>query len=219
MKVAEGFIKFLIDNQVLKFGDFTTKSGRKTPFFINTGEYRTGQAMSQLSEYYAQAFLEHFKGEADNLYGPAYKGIPLSVATSMTLSKEYDTELSFTFNRKEAKDHGEGGVLIGDNYSTARKIVIIEDVITAGTSVRESLELLKSLPNADVIGLLVSVDRKEKVDGDLSALEEVEHNFGIKTASIININDIIDYLQVPENGFPQELIDRILAYREQYGVN
>jgi orotate phosphoribosyltransferase len=220
MNTKLDFIDFLIENKVLRFGDFTTKSGRKTPYFINTGLYDNGASMMQLARFYAQAFMDSFSStfaqDISVLYGPAYKGIPLCVATSMVLSAEFNRNIAFTFNRKEAKDHGEGGLLIGRALDTPQKIVIIEDVITAGTSVNETLELLRNYPEVQVCGLLVSVDRKEKINGNQSALQEVASEYGIQTASIIDIDDIISYLQ-SHNG-QADLLERILEYRNMYGA-
>jgi orotate phosphoribosyltransferase len=213
------FVEFLIANQVLRFGDFTTKSGRKTPYFINTGEYNTGAGMQGLARYYAQAFQEHFTADITNLFGPAYKGIPLSVATAMVLDTEFSRPISFTYNRKEVKDHGEGGTLVGNRYDKAEKVVIIEDVVTAGTSVKESMEIFKHYPHIEVVGLLVSVDRREKVDSGLSALQEIEKQHGIKTAALISIDDIINWVKEhPEYAKDETLLERMFAYREEYGA-
>jgi len=216
------FVHFLVQSGALRFGDFTTKSGRKTPYFINTGEFRTGESMAQLATWYARTFQNVFGDSCDNLYGPAYKGIPLCATTAMALHQQFGRNLSFTYNRKEAKDHGEGGMLVGDSYKAPRKVVIIEDVITAGTSVRETLEILRNIPNAQVVGLLVSVDRRERLDNGLSALAQVEQEYGLKTASIISINDIIAYLEIEANrvalGQGPELLERVHAYRKEWGA-
>ena len=216
------FVHFLVQAGALRFGDFTTKSGRKTPYFINTGEFRTGESMALLATWYARTFQNVFGDSADNLYGPAYKGIPLCATTAMALQQQFGRNLSFTYNRKEAKDHGEGGMLVGDAYKTPRKVVIIEDVITAGTSVRETLEILRNIANAQVVGLLVSVDRRERLENGLSALAQVEQEYGLKTASIISINDIIAYLEIDANrvalGQGPELLQRVHAYRKEWGA-
>ena len=154
MTKTDNFVHFLVEAGALKFGDFVTKSGRNTPYFINTGEFRTGATLSRLAEFYAAAFMEHFDGKAENLYGPAYKGIPLCAATAMKLSDVYARNLTFTYNRKEVKDHGEGGSLVGYKYAEKTNVVIIEDVITAGTSVNETMQALSKIENANVIGLL-----------------------------------------------------------------
>ncbi len=181
-----GFIRFMLSAQALKFGDFTTKSGRKTPYFINTGAYQTGSQMETLGEFYARALFEAHGREADNLFGPAYKGIPLAVSAVMSLNRLFGLDLSYTFNRKEAKDHGEGGALVGfdyQNWSGAEpcRVVLIEDVTTAGTSVRESLPLIQKNGKARAVGLIVSVDRMEKGSGEHSALREIREEHGVKT--------------------------------------
>lgn len=222
MNKTDAFVHFLVESGALKFGDFVTKSGRNTPYFINTGEFRTGASLSKLAEFYAAAFVEHFDGKATNLYGPAYKGIPLCAATAMKLSDVYAKNLTFTYNRKEAKDHGEGGSLVGYKYAEKTNVVIIEDVITAGTSVNETLQILKNIENANVIGLLISVDRKEKLDNGKSALQTVQEEYGIEAHSIVNINDIIAFLEKEENrkaiNAPEGILEKVYAYREQWGA-
>jgi len=156
------FIEFLVRCGVLTFGDFVTKSGRQTPYFINTGNYHTGSQLNQLGHFYGQALLNNLGPEFDNLYGPAYKGIPLAVTTAIALQNQYNHDVSVTYNRKEAKDHGEGGSLIGHKYNGSEKVAIVEDVITAGTSVRESMEILAANNNPQVAGVIVSVDRMER---------------------------------------------------------
>jgi orotate phosphoribosyltransferase len=216
------FVHFLVQAGALRFGDFTTKSGRKTPYFINTGEFRTGKSIAELATWYAKTFQDVFGDSSDNLYGPAYKGIPLCATTAMALQQQFGRDLSFTYNRKEAKDHGEGGVLVGDTYKTPRRVVIIEDVITAGTSVRETLAILGGIANVKVVGLLVSVDRRERLENGQSALTQVEQEYGLKTASIISIEDIIAYLEIAENrtalGLDSNILDRVMAYRKEWGV-
>jgi len=191
-------IEFMLEVGVLRFGDFVTKSGRNTPYFLNTGHYSKGSQLETLSQFYAEAVHTGFGDRAENLYGPAYKGIPLVIATSMALFRTYGQDASVTFNRKEAKDHGEGGVLVGEDYKGASEpvgVVLVEDVITAGTSVRESMELLRSLPNVKVIGLVVSVDRMEKGAGALSAASEIREKYEIETVSMVNLTDILTYLR------------------------
>ena len=188
------FIEFLVRSDVLTFGDFVTKSGRKTPYFINTGKYRTGAQLGQLGRYYASALVENFGRNFDNLYGPAYKGIPLAVATSIALEVAHNRNVSVTYNRKEAKDHGEKGTLIGHQYDGSEKVVIIEDVITAGTSVRESMEILAAQGDPQVRGVIVSVDRREQGKGDTSAIEEIKNTFNLPVFSIVTVNDIIAHL-------------------------
>lgn len=179
MAYREEFISFMMDSGVLTFGDFTTKSGRKTPYFINTGNYRTGSAISKLGDYYARCIQD--SGEAfDALFGPAYKGIPLAAAAASSLYRLYGRDLPYCFNRKEAKDHGEGGAMVGYKPKDGDRIAIIEDVVTAGTAVRESLELFRHVADVQVTALFVSVDRMERGTGTLSALDELRQDYGIR---------------------------------------
>lgn len=218
----EQFIEFMVRSNVLTFGDFTTKSGRKTPFFINTGNYSTGSQLTDLSVFYARAFMSIFPGKIDVLFGPAYKGIPLVTATAMTLASRFNRPVSFCFNRKEKKDHGEGGSLIGHRLKDNDTVVIIEDVTTAGTSVRESIPLLRSAAAVTIAGLLVSVDRMERGSGRLSALEQLQEDYGITTGAIVNLTEIVDYLHGREiDGrvvLTDELYRKIEAYRQHYGT-
>ncbi len=215
------FVEFLLDSNVLKFGDFTTKSGRKTPYFINTGEFKEGFQIAKLASFYAATIMAEFS-DLTNLYGPAYKGIPLAVATSMALYQDFGINISYTFNRKEVKDHGEGGFLIGKKYDRLEKVLIIEDVITAGTSVNETFKAMKQYKNADIQGLIISVDRMEKVDSGKSAIQEVRDNYGIKTVSIISIEDIIAFIKVEENRLKYNIgdymIEKMQEYRHKFGV-
>lgn len=216
------FIEFMIDCQVLKFGDFVTKSGRKTPFFVNTGFYRTGTQLRRLGEYYAKAIQNAFGLEFDVLFGPAYKGIPLSVATTMAISEFYDADIKYCSNRKEVKDHGETGILLGSPIADHDRVVIIEDVTTAGTSIEETLPIIKAQGNVDVIGLIVSVDRMERGKGTKSALAEIQENYGLGTTAIVTMADVVEHLyNKPYNG--KIIIDDTLkaaidAYYEQYGA-
>ncbi len=223
MSNTDSFVQFLVETGALKFGDFVTKSGRNTPYFINTGEFRTGRALARLSDFYADAFMRHFQGKATNLFGPAYKGIPLCAATAMNLAEKHNLNLSFTYNRKEIKDHGEGGSLVGDTYKAPTSIVIIEDVITAGTSVNETMLTLQKLENAHVKGLLISVDRRERLENGKSALQTVQDDYGIETHAIININDIISFLEKEENRecihAPAGILEQVYAYRKEWGVS
>lgn len=222
MNYKDEFVNFLVESSALKFGDFITKSGRETPYFINTGEFRTGKTLSKLADYYAAAFIKYFKDKATNLYGPAYKGIPLCATTAIKLSDVYAQNLSFTYNRKEAKDHGEGGQLVGYKYTEKTNVVIIEDVITAGTSVNETMQTLSKIKNANVIGLLISVDRKEKLENNKSALQTVQDEYGIEAHSIVNINDIINFLKDENNrkriNAPSNILEKVYAYREKWGA-
>ncbi|MBO4214151.1 MAG: orotate phosphoribosyltransferase [Lachnospiraceae bacterium] len=216
------FIEFMIDCGVLKFGDFVTKSGRKTPFFVNTGFYRTGAQMKKLGEYYAKAIHDKYGTDFDILFGPAYKGIPLTVATTMELSELYNADIKYCSNRKEEKDHGDKGILLGSPIEDGDKVVIIEDVTTAGTSINETVPILKAQGNVDIIGLIVSVDRMERGSGEKSALSEIEEKFGFKTAAIVTMGEVIEHLyNRPYKG--KVIIDDTLkaaidAYYEQYGV-
>ncbi|MBR5789014.1 MAG: orotate phosphoribosyltransferase [Lachnospiraceae bacterium] len=216
------FIEFMIDCGVLKFGDFVTKSGRKTPFFVNTGFYRTGAQMKKLGEYYAKAIHDKYGIDFDILFGPAYKGIPLTIATTMELSELYNADIKYCSNRKEEKDHGDKGILLGSPIEDGDKVVIIEDVTTAGTSINETVPILKAQGNVDIIGLIVSVDRMERGSGEKSALSEIEEKFGFKTAAIVTMGEVIEHLyNRPYKG--KVIIDDTLkaaidAYYEQYGV-
>jgi orotate phosphoribosyltransferase len=218
----QDFIEFLVASEVLTFGDFTTKSGRKTPYFINTGKYRTGEQLGQLGKFYARALLQYFGRDFDNLYGPAYKGIPLAVTAALALTAHHDLNVSVTYNRKEIKDHGEKGSVIGHQYSGSERVVIIEDVITAGTSVRESLAILQAQGNPQVTGVIVSVDRMERGQGELSAIQEMKQNFNLPVHSIITVRDIIAHLHNhPLNGkihIDDEMKARMEDYLIQYGV-
>jgi orotate phosphoribosyltransferase len=188
------FIDFMVAGGVLRFGDFVTKSGRRTPYFIDTGRYETGPQLVQLGRFYARALVEGIGNAIDVLFGPAYKGIPLVVATSIALSEAHDRSISFCFNRKEAKDHGEGGRLVGHVPRDGERVVIIEDVTTAGTSVRESVELLRATAEVRLAGLIVSVDRMEKGTGYKSALAEIRESLDIPVFPIVTLDDIVEHL-------------------------
>lgn len=216
------FIEFMVDCGVLKFGDFTTKSGRKTPFFINAGFYRTGSQLRKLGEYYSKAIKERFGLDFDILFGPAYKGIPLSVAATMAISEFYNKEIGYCSNRKEIKDHGDKGILLGSPIKDQDKIIIIEDVTTAGTSIGETMPILKAQGDVDVIGLVVSVDRMEKGQGSKSALAEIEEVYGIKTTAIVTMEEVVEHLyNKPYNGnivIDDTLKAAIEEYYKQYGA-
>ncbi len=216
MNYKESFIKFMVDSGVLTFGDFTLKSGRKAPYFVNTGNYNTGAQLAKLGEYYAQCIKEN-NVEVDTLFGPAYKGIPLATACSIALANKYDLDVNYAFDRKEAKDHGEGGVIVGKKMVDGEKVAIIEDVITAGTAIRQVLPLLKEQADVNITALIISVDRMEKGKGELSAVQEVKQDFGINVYSIVTINDIIDAIR--NDVIPgKEYLDKMLEYRATYGV-
>ncbi len=216
------FIEFMVSSGVLRFGDFVTKSGRKTPFFINTGYYRTGGQMAKLGEFYARAIRDNFGLDFDVLFGPAYKGIPLTVAATMEISRLYGRDIKYCSNRKEIKDHGEKGILLGSPISAGDKVVIIEDVTTAGTSIRETVPIIKAQGTDDIVGLVVSVDRMERGTGEVSALTEIANEFGIRTCSIVTMNDVIECLYNREYEgrviIDDALRERIDAYYKEYGV-
>ena len=218
----QDFITFMVRSQVLTFGHFVTKSGRKTPFFINTGNYKTGEQIALLGDFYAQAVHSNIGREFDVLFGPAYKGIPLVVSTAIALATRYNHSLPYCFNRKEEKDHGEGGSLIGHAVKNGERIVIIDDVVTAGSSVRQSVALLSGLAEVKFSALVVSVDRMEKGAGDKSALEEIRESFAMKTFAIVTLNEIIDFLY-KKNIDGRVVLDdsmkgRIDDYRKIYGI-
>jgi orotate phosphoribosyltransferase len=216
------FIEFMIECGVLTFGDFVTKSGRKTPFFVNTGNYKTGSQLKRLGEFYATAINENFKEEYNIVFGPAYKGIPLSVTTTIALSDKYGIDVNYCSNRKEVKDHGDKGILLGSKISDGDKILIVEDVTTAGTSIYETMPILNSQGNVDVTGLIISVDRMERGQGEKSALVEIREKFGFKTCAIVTMAEVIEYLYNKEvNGkviINDEIKSRIDEYYKQYGA-
>ncbi|HEX2967351.1 MAG TPA: orotate phosphoribosyltransferase [Syntrophorhabdaceae bacterium] len=193
-RYKEDFIEFMLRADVLRFGEFVTKSGRKTPFFINTGSYRTGSQIEQLGDYYAQAIVREFGFSFDVIFGPAYKGIPLAVAAVSSLYRLYGRDLSYCFNRKEIKDHGEGGALIGAKLQPGDRVLIIEDVTTAGTSIKETVPVLTQAADIKLSGLIVSVDRQERGQGTMTALKEIEETYGMKTASIVNMREVRTFL-------------------------
>ena len=203
------FIKFLEGAGVLKFGDFTAKSGRKIPYFINAGDIKTGDKIDKIGEFYAKAYFEKVGNKRTVLYGPAYKGISIAVSSSIALSKE-GLDVPFFFNRKEAKDHGEGGVFVGYVPKAGEEVVIVEDVITAGTAIRESMAILSSLEDVKVAATFVMVDRKEKGKTDKSAMAEVEEEFGFPVYSVVDVYDIIEYLEEDEAN--AENVTRIKNY-------
>lgn len=216
------FIEFMIDCNVLKFGDFVTKSGRKTPFFVNTGFYRTGSQLKRLGEYYAQAIHDHFGFDFDVLFGPAYKGIPLSVAATIAISEKYDKDIRYCSNRKEVKDHGDKGILLGSPIQDGDKVIIIEDVTTAGTSIQETLPIIKAQGDVEVGGLVVSVDRMERGQGEKSSLTEISEKYGMKTTAIVTMEEVVEHLyNKPYKGkviIDDKLKAAIDAYYDQYGV-
>ena len=222
MDYKSNFIEFMVRSEVLTFGDFTTKSGRKTPYFVNTGKYKTGMQITKLGNYYAECIKSAVQEPFDALYGPAYKGIPLSVTTASALYRNYNMDVPYCFNRKEAKDHGEGGSLIGYKPKDGDKIAIIEDVITAGTSVRESIPLLKSLADVEIASVIISVDRMERGQGGKTTIEEIKDEFGISTYPIVNTLDIINHLHNRKiDGkiiIDDEMREKMEAYMKKYCV-
>ncbi|MBR3772750.1 MAG: orotate phosphoribosyltransferase [Clostridium sp.] len=216
------FIEFMVDSNVLRFGDFVTKSGRKTPFFINTGFYRTGSQLRKLGEYYAKAIAEKFGTDFDVLFGPAYKGIPLSVAASMAMSEFYDKDVRYCSNRKEVKDHGDTGILLGSPINDGDRIVMVEDVTTSGKSIHETMPIIKQQGDVNVLGLVVSVNRMERGTGEKSALEEIEETYGMKATAIVTMEEVVEHLY-NKSYKGQIIIDDTIkaaidAYYEQYGV-
>ena len=209
------FIQFLEEAGVLKFGDFTAKSGRKIPYFVNAGMIKTGEEIARLGEFYAKAYFKKLGNKQAVLYGPAYKGISIAVSAAVALSKN-GLNVPFFFNRKEAKDHGEGGVFVGYVPGAGEEIVIIEDVITAGTAIRESMEILSTLKDTQVVATFVMVDRKEKGKTEKSAMAEVGEEFGFPVYSVVDVYDIIEYLEEDEAN--RENVERIKKYLEVNGA-
>ena len=216
------FIEFMVDCGVLKFGDFITKSGRKTPFFVNTGFYRTGSQLRKLGEYYARAIADKYGMDFDILFGPAYKGIPLSVATAMAISEFYDKDIKYCSNRKEIKDHGDTGILLGSPINSEDRVIIIEDVTTAGTSIGETMPILKSQGEVKVLGLVVSVDRMEVGQGSRSALSEIEEKYQMGATAIVTMKEVVEHLyNKPYRGkiiIDDTIKEAIDAYYQLYGV-
>ena len=211
------FIKFMVESGVLKFGTFTLKSGRIAPYFINTGNYKTGEQLARLGEYYAACYADNGI-QSDCLVGPAYKGIPLAVTTAVSLWNNHKININYCFDRKEAKDHGEGGLFVGHQLAEGQKVTIIEDVMTSGKALREILPKLEAQANVQVAGMIISVDRMEKgLNSDLSAVQEVYRDFGIKVFSIATMSDIISAI---EDGIIEgsEYLEQMKAYRAKYGV-
>ncbi|TLE11499.1 orotate phosphoribosyltransferase [Vibrio cholerae] len=206
------FIEFALEKKVLKFGEFTLKSGRKSPYFFNAGLFNTGRDLARLGRFYAAALVDSGI-EFDVLFGPAYKGIPIATTTAVALADHHDVDTPYCFNRKEAKDHGEGGNLVGSKLEG--RVMLVDDVITAGTAIRESMELIQA-NKADLAGVLVAIDRQEKGKGELSAIQEVERDFGCAVISIVSLTDLITYLE--QQGNNTEHLEAVKAYRAQYGI-
>ncbi|TNH45157.1 orotate phosphoribosyltransferase [Photorhabdus luminescens] len=206
------FIELALKKQVLKFGEFTLKSGRKSPYFFNAGLFNTGRDLALIGRFYAAALLDSGI-QCDLLFGPAYKGIPIATTTAVALAEHHDIDMPYCFNRKEAKDHGEGGTLVGS--SLKGNVVLVDDVITAGTAIRESMEIIKQ-HNATLAGVMICLDRQERGNGEISAIQEVERDYGCKVFSIITLNDLINYLSGQLE--MKDHLDAVKAYRAQYGI-
>ncbi len=211
------FVDFMLDSQVLKFGDFTLKSGRKSPFFMNAGLYVTGTQLTKLGEYYATAIHNTYGDDFDVVFGPAYKGIPISVAVSIAYSKLYGKEIRYCSNRKEAKDHGDAGILLGSPIKDGDRVVIVEDVTTSGKSMEETVPIVKAQGDVEILGLMVSLNRCERGKGTKGALDEIKELYGFETSAIVSMDEIIDYL-VEKGVIDDELNSRLDAYYEEYGV-
>ncbi|MCC5809103.1 MAG: orotate phosphoribosyltransferase [Ectothiorhodospiraceae bacterium] len=206
------FIEFALQREVLRFGSFTLKSGRQSPYFFNAGLFNTGSALAALGRYYARAIIESGLG-FDMLYGPAYKGIPLAAATAVALAEHHDRDLPYAFNRKEAKDHGEGGVIVG--APLAGRVLVIDDVISAGTSVRESVQLINAA-GASLAGVAIALDRKERGTGETSAVQQVERELRVPVIPVVDLDDLVQWLE--DSGRHAEQLEAIRDYRQQYGA-
>lgn len=217
------FIDFMVDSKVLKFGDFTLKSGRKSPFFMNAGAYVTGTQLMKLGEYYAKAIHDRYGDDFDVLFGPAYKGIPLTVATTIAYSKLFGKEIRYCSNRKEVKDHGDAGILLGSNLKDGDRVVIIEDVTTSGKSMEETVPIVRAQADVTIVGLMVSLNRQEKGKGDKCALDEIKDLYGFETEAIVTMEEVVEALYNKEvNGevlINDEMKARIDAYYAEYGAS
>ena len=216
------FIEFMVASDVLKFGEFTLKSGRKSPFFMNAGAYTTGTQLRKLGEYYAKAIHDHYGLDFDILFGPAYKGIPLSVATTIAFSKLYGKDIKYCSNRKEIKDHGDTGILLGSPIKDGDRVVIIEDVTTSGKSIEETFPIIMEQGKVEILGLMVSLNRMERGKGDKSALVEIKEKYGFDANAIVSMAEVVEFLyNRPYNGqivIDDDIKSRIDAYYETYGV-
>ena len=218
----EQFIEFMVESEVLKFGDFTLKSGRRSPFFMNAGAYVTGSQLNRLGEFYARAIHDNYGLDFDVLFGPAYKGIPLSVATAMAISRLYGVDVRYCSNRKEIKDHGDKGILLGSSLRDGDRVVIIEDVTTSGKSIEETYPILMSQAKVEIKGLIVSLNRMERGKTEMSALEEIREKYGFPTAAIVTMKDVVDRLWNREcqgrTVIDDSLKQAIDAYYARYGA-
>ncbi len=218
----EEFIQFMVESDVLKFGEFTLKSGRKSPFFMNAGAYVTGTQLRRLGQYYAKAIHENYGEDFDVLFGPAYKGLPLSVATTIAFSELYGKDIRYCSNRKEIKDHGDTGILLGSSMKDGDRVVIIEDVTTSGKSIEETFPIIKAQGDVEIVGLMVSLNRMERGKGDKCALDEIKDLYGFETNAIVTMEEVVAYLyNQPCNGkivIDDTLKAAIDAYYEQYGA-
>lgn len=216
------FIEFMVQSNVITFGDFVTKSGRKTPFFINTGNFKTGAQMSRLGEFYAKAIKQYFEEGFEVLFGPAYKGIPLSVAAVIALNNLYNIDVAYCSNRKEIKDHGDKGILMGGKPKDGDRVIIIEDVTTAGTSIHETMPILKAQGDVNVLGLIISVDRMERGTGEKSAFQELQQQYGLRTHAIVTMQEVVEHLHNKEvDGkvlIDGEMKKKIEEYYKIYGM-
>lgn len=217
------FIEFMVESEVLKFGDFTLKSGRKSPFFMNAGAYVTGSQLSRLGEYYAKAIHDHYGTDFDVLFGPAYKGIPLSVATTIAFSRLYGKEIRYCSNRKEVKDHGDTGILLGSKIKDGDRVVIIEDVTTSGKSIQETFPIIQAQGDVSILGLMVSLNRMEKgLETDKCALDEIQEKYGFPANAIVSMADVVECLyNRPCQGrliIDDKMKEAIDKYYEQYGA-
>ena len=210
------FIEFMVESHVLKFGEFTLKSGRKSPFFMNAGAYVTGSQLRRLGQYYAKAIHEHYGDDFDVLFGPAYKGIPLSVATTIAYSELYGKDIRYCSNRKEVKVHGDTGILLGSQMKDGDRVVIIEDVTTSGKSIEETYPIIKAQGNVEVVGLMVSLNRMERGKGEKSALEEVQELYGFKANAIVTMADVVEHLYNKECQGQVVIDDKIKAAIDAY---
>ena len=211
------FVSFMLDAKALKFGDFTLKSGRKSPFFMNAGAYVTGKQLHELGRYYAKAIHDNFGLDFDVLFGPAYKGIPLAVVTALAIDELYGKEVLYCSNRKEIKDHGDTGILLGSKLKDGDRVIMIEDVTTSGKSMEETVPIVRSQADVEIKGLIVSLNRNEKGKGNKTALSEIEDLYGFKAAAIVSMPEVVEILK-ERNALDADLLSRIDAYYAEYGA-